>query len=53
MTGFAVVVLITAAVVSVIVLAAWRRRVNLTDIGSMSGHWVAEHQASERDVAER
>lgn len=52
MTVFAIVIL-ASVVVSVVVLTSWRRRIDITELGSMSANWVAEHRSNDRHYSER
>ena len=36
--------LLTAAVIAFIVLASWRRRVEMAELGSVSAQWLSEHR---------
>ncbi len=53
MTLFAIAIVLTAAAMSMAVLASWRRRLTVMELGTMTEHWLAEHQAHDRSSSER
>ena len=44
-------ILVMAVVTAVLVLASWRRRVQLSELGTVSAQWLSEHRGS--DYGER
>jgi hypothetical protein len=52
-TVFAIAIVLTGAAMSLAVLASWRRRLNVRELGTMSEHWLAEHHAHDRPNSER
>ena len=46
-----IAVLLTATVTAVLVLASWRRRVDMAELGTVSAQWLSEHRGN--DYAER
>ena len=45
--------LFTACVLSVLILLSWRRRVQMTELGSVSEQWLIEHRGYDRHYPER
>jgi hypothetical protein len=52
-TVFAIAIVLTGAAMSMVLLASWRRRLDVMELGTMSEHWLAEHHAHDRSYSER
>jgi len=46
-------VLLTACVIAILVLASWRRRVQMAELGTLSTQWLSEHRGYDRHYSER
>jgi len=44
---------LSAGLLCVFVLASWRRRVQLAELGTVSAQWLSEHREYERHYSER
>ena len=45
--------LLTACVLAALVLASWRRRVQMAELGTVSEQWLSEHRGYDRHYSDR
>ena len=53
MTTVWIALVLSAGAIILFTLASWRHRVEMTDLGTVSEHWLAEQRANERHHAQR
>jgi hypothetical protein len=53
MTTLWIPILLGAALVAVVILARWRYRVEMAELGTVSENWLAEQRANDRHYSER